>query len=472
MNKGLGDMAAEGGRAHPSLLLCSLSLNLILASLFLRSSPFFRRDEELTWSREAAAEAEAAATVSCSGHGRAFLDGDLSEDGSLVCDCNSCYAGADCSEFLPDCPAEVNSGDPLFLEPFWMKKRGSSAIMLTGWHRMSYSFGHGSGKSARLERAIRELHKVVGNAVTDGRFIVFGHGSTQLFTAAVHALSCSPPSHASPAKVVSAVPYYGAYQLQTDLFKSGNFEWQGDAYSWKINRSSVPNTRFVEFVTSPNNPDAQLNRAVLKGPNTSTIHDHAYYWPHFTAIREPADDNVMLFTMSKLTGHAGSRLGWAIVKDKGVFQRMMDYVNLNTLSVSHDSLLRALKLLNVALEKNGSEIFRFGYETMRSRWLRLERSVSRSERFSLQRLSPHYCKYFQRVSGPSPAYAWVRCEREEDRDCAAVMTEAGIIGRAGIVFGADPRYVRLSLLRAQDNFDLLEHKLQALVAQEEYINTI
>ncbi|KAF3775584.1 hypothetical protein EJ110_NYTH41083 [Nymphaea thermarum] len=87
MNKGLGvgDMAGEGGREHPSLLLlCSLSLNLILASPFLHASPFFRRDEELTWSREAAGEAEAAATVSCSGHGRAFLDGDLSEDGSLV----------------------------------------------------------------------------------------------------------------------------------------------------------------------------------------------------------------------------------------------------------------------------------------------------------------------------------------------------------------------------------------------------
>ncbi|KAF3775582.1 hypothetical protein EJ110_NYTH41081 [Nymphaea thermarum] len=431
-------MSVEPGRVQPSLLLCSLSLNIILASLFLHASLFRPRDAELTWSREAAAEAEAAATVSCSGHGHAFLDSDLSEDGSPVCDCNSCFAGADCSEFLPDCPADADGGDPLFLEPFWMKKQGSSAIMLTGWHRMSYNFGHGTRESARLERAIRELHKVIGNAVTDGRFIVFGQGSTQLFTAAVHALSW-PPSHASPAKVVAAVPYYGAYQLQTDLFKSDDFKWQGDAYSW-TNRSSVPNTRFVEFVTSPNNPDGQLNRAVLKGPHTTTIHDYAYYWPHFTAISESADEDVMLFTMSKLTGHAGSRFG-------------------------------ALKLLNVAMEKNGSEIFRFGYETMRSRWLRLERSVSPSKRFSLQGLSPSYCKYFQRVTGPSPAYAWVRCEREEDRDCAAVMAEAGIIGRAGIVFGADPRYVRLSLLKAQDNFDLLEHKLQSLVSQEEKINT-
>ncbi|KAF3775585.1 hypothetical protein EJ110_NYTH41086 [Nymphaea thermarum] len=44
----------------------------------------------------------------------------------------------------------------------------------------------------------------------------------------------------------------------------------------------------------------------------------------------------------------------------------MDYVYLNTLSVSHDTQLEARRILNVALEKNGSEFFRFGYDTMRS----------------------------------------------------------------------------------------------------------
>jgi len=39
------------------------------------------------------------------------------------------------------------------------------------------------------------------------------------------------------------------------------------------------------------------------------IADHAYDWPHFTHIAVPADEDVMLFTMSKPSGHAGSRLG-------------------------------------------------------------------------------------------------------------------------------------------------------------------
>ncbi|TQE04746.1 hypothetical protein C1H46_009599 [Malus baccata] len=40
---------------------------------------------------------------------------------------------------------------------------------------------------------------------------------------------------------------------------------------------------------SPNNLDGKLNKAVLHGPNFSTIYDRVYYWPHFTAIPTSAD---------------------------------------------------------------------------------------------------------------------------------------------------------------------------------------
>ena len=57
-------------------------------------------------SSTAAEEAEAVASISCSGHGRAYLDG-LIVDGKPVCECNNCYRGADCSEFISDCPADA-----------------------------------------------------------------------------------------------------------------------------------------------------------------------------------------------------------------------------------------------------------------------------------------------------------------------------------------------------------------------------
>ena len=61
-----------------------------------------------------------------------------------------------------------------------------------------------------LEDAIRQLHRTVGNAVTEDRYIVVGTGSTQLFQAALYALTS--PGGPEPVDVVSAVPYYSVRQ--------------------------------------------------------------------------------------------------------------------------------------------------------------------------------------------------------------------------------------------------------------------
>ena len=98
------------------------------------------------------------------------------------------------------------------------------------------------------------------------------------------------------------------YRIQTKLLNSRDNIYEGDTSLWKKNVSKV-NATFIEFVTSPNNPDGKLSEAVLKGPNVKTINDHAYYWPHFTPIPSPANQDLMIFTMSKLTGHAGTRFG-------------------------------------------------------------------------------------------------------------------------------------------------------------------
>lgn len=105
----------------------------------------------------------------------------------------------------------VCRGDPYFLEPFWMEHAESSAILVSGWHRMSYSYDDGSFMSQVLEMQIRKLHETVGNAVTRGKYIVFGAGSTQLFGAALYALSFHNSSSVSPAQVVATVPYFKVY---------------------------------------------------------------------------------------------------------------------------------------------------------------------------------------------------------------------------------------------------------------------
>ncbi|XP_072968207.1 alliin lyase [Typha angustifolia] len=433
-----------------------LFLSSTLTNIFRSVGPPAR----LGWSRTAAEEAEAVAALTCSGHGRAFLDGVL-VDGFPTCECNTCYAGSDCSELVADCDADADSGDPLFLEPYWQRHAASSAVLISGWHRMSYRTTD-IFISAELEKHIRRLHKAVGNAIADDKFIVFGSGSTQLVNALVHALS--PDNATLPAAVVATSPYYALYKLQTELFDARDYEWLGTTSKWS-NSTTTATKDFIEFVTSPNNPDGMLLESVLGG--SSVIHDHAYYWPHFTAIPAPADEDIMLFSGSKTSGHASSRFGWALIRDQKVYNKVREYMQMNTMGVSRDTQLRILKLMKVILaEKEGGEdIFKFGFRTLTERWRKLNDVISSSNRFSLQKISPQYCTYFKRIRDPSPAYAWLKCELEEDKDCSDVLKKGRIISRGGTVFEASSQYSRLSLIKTQDDFELLLQRMAALVSE-------
>ncbi|KAI3810427.1 hypothetical protein L1987_20039 [Smallanthus sonchifolius] len=442
-------------------LLISIAINILLSiNLYVgENNQQTTHRSLLTWSEKAAAEAEEVAAISCSGHGRAYVDG-LVFDGQPVCECYDCYGGRDCSELSPGCAADAESGDPVFLEPFWMQHAADSAVVISGWHRMSYRYPDYTTMSEELENYIRKLHSLVGNAITEGRYLVFGIGSSQLLNAAVYALSSENSS--SPSNVLASIPFYPMYKEQTMFFNSESFQFEGDTNSWQSN-NWTNNMDVIEFVTSPNNPDGELKKSVLGG---KTIYDHAYFWPHFTPITGPSDHDLMIFTLSKLTGHAGTRFGWAIIKDKDVYEKVANYISVADLGISKDTQLRVLKLLKVSVEGDGKPLFEFSYNKMRDRWDRLTAVFSKSTRFSIQQRHPLHCNFFNETRLPSPAYAWVKCEREEEDDCGAVLEAGKIIGRSGSIFSAKDRYTRLSLIKSQDDFELLLQRLTELVALE------
>lgn len=97
------------------------------------------------------------------------------------------------------------------------------------------------------------------------------------------------------------------FQSITDFLKSGLYKWAGDALTYD---SNAP---YIELVTSPNNPDGYLNEAVINRAGGKLIHDLTNYWPQYTSITKPADHDLILFTASKCTGHAGTRIGYAFL---------------------------------------------------------------------------------------------------------------------------------------------------------------
>ncbi|KAK3161769.1 hypothetical protein QOZ80_1BG0081170 [Eleusine coracana subsp. coracana] len=479
MEEAAGGQQAPGRRLAGRVLLYS---SLILNAVLLARHHFFLLGAggddgnggsscRLSWALQAAREAESVAAVDCSGHGRVFLDGVAGEDGRPWCECNTCFSGPDCSLRTPNCTADADSGDPLFLEPYWRRHAAAGAVVFSGWHRMSYFTTDAFFQSVELENQIRQLHRAVGNAVVDGKHLVFGTGSFQLINALVYALSPDAGDATSPpARVVATAPYYPAYKLQTAMFDGWEYEWGGTTLDWAnaSRNSSVDGGDFIEFVTSPNNPDTQIRKAVLGG--SMAVFDHAYYWPHFAPIPSPADEDIMLFTMTKLSGHAGSRFGWAFIRDDKVAKRTYEYVQSNIMGASRDTQLRMLGIIKVMLANLHGEddIFAFGHDVMRSRWRRLNAVVSRSRRISLQKIPPQYCTYFKRIREPSPAYAWVKCEREEDEDCHEALLKGNIISREGGRYGASSRYTRMSLLKTDDDFDVLLERIADLVNAEKY----
>ncbi|KAJ0890366.1 putative transaminase [Helianthus annuus] len=220
----------------------------------------------------------------------------------------------------------LDHGDPTMYEEFWKQKGEETTVVTSSWQHISY-FSDVNNVCWFLEpglvSAITALHRTVGNAVTEGRHIVVErvpHNFIRLHYTPFHRLMVQ------------------SYPLMTDYLKSGLHKWAGDAY--KFNKEEP----YIELVTSPNNPDGFTRQDAVKGDKGILIHDLAYYWPQYTPILSPADYDIMLFTVSKSTGHAGSRIGWAVVKDREIAKKMTTFIEINTIGVSKESQIRAAKI--------------------------------------------------------------------------------------------------------------------------------
>jgi L-tryptophan--pyruvate aminotransferase len=106
----------------------------------------------------------------------------------------------------------------MMYEAFWREVGGRAATVIRGCQAMSYVSDDAAlcwFLEPELEREVRRLHRVVGNAVADGYHLVVGTGATQLYQAAMYALS-SPAQGDKPVPVVSPAPYYSVRSLKPE----------------------------------------------------------------------------------------------------------------------------------------------------------------------------------------------------------------------------------------------------------------
>ncbi|KAL5723919.1 L-tryptophan--pyruvate aminotransferase [Ranunculus cassubicifolius] len=369
--------------------------------------------------------------------------------------------GFESKKLSADHVINLDHGDPTMFEEYWQKNENKCTVTIGGSKSLSY-FSNPKNFCWFLEPElgdeIKRLHKIVGNAVTDDRYILVGTGSTQLFQAALFALSSSDSSE--PINVVSAAPYYSCYPAVSDLLKSQLHKWAGDALEF------VKDEPYIEVVTSPNNPDGFCREPVVNRDGGKLIHDLAYYWPQYTAITSPADHDIMLFTISKSTGHAGSRIGWAIVKNKDVAEKMRKFIEVTTIGVSKESQLRATKILAAISDScqnaDGSEdnenFFAYGSRCMINRWDRLRSTIEQNGLFSLPVYPKKFCNFFGNFRGTYPAFAWLESKGEIE-DSESYFKSHNILTRTGKFFGMNKKYVRVSMLDRDETFNILLERL-------------
>ncbi|KAA8529613.1 hypothetical protein F0562_034287 [Nyssa sinensis] len=378
--------------------------------------------------------------------------------------CNSEANGSRTNLSSSDSVINLDHGDPIIFEPYWRKMGDKCTVVIPGYQSLSY-FANINNLcwflEPELEKAIKRLHRVVGNAVVEDYHIVVGTGSSQLIQAALYALC--PPDGPEPVSVVSAVPYYSSYQDVTEFLRSGLYKWEGDA------RTFDKEGAYIELVTSPNNPDGTIRERIVKQGEGKVVHDLAYYWPHYTPITSPADYDIMLFTISKCTGHAGSRIGWALVKDEPVAKKMTKFIELNTIGVSKESQLRAAKILGVISDNclhfgssSSDNFFEYAEHLMAKRWEELMDVVGRSAIFSLPEYPQEYCLFAGKFTEAHPAFAWMKCNNDKIEDCEKFFRGNKILTRGGKRFVADPKYVRVSMLGKEDEFNLFLERLLAI----------
>ncbi|KAI3452693.1 hypothetical protein Pfo_009357 [Paulownia fortunei] len=364
----------------------------------------------------------------------------------------------------PEAIINLDHGDPTMYESYWKKLGEKSRVTIPGYQSLSY-FANIKNLcwflEPKLEEEIKILHNLVGNAIVEDHHIVLGTGSSQLIQAALYALS-DPLNEPYPISVVSAAPYYSAYPEITDFLKSGLFKWAGDAYSFDKDGP------YIEMVTSPNNPDGVIREAVVNRAKGMLVHDLAYYWPQYTAITSPADHDIMLFTVSKCTGHAGSRIGWALVRDKDVAKKMVKFIEISTIGVSKEAQLRAATILEIisascqrVKPRELENFFEYSQHVMAERWKKLRDAVKENELLYVTKYPLQYCNFTGHFTEALPAFAWMKCK--EGMDCEKLLREHKILTRSGRRFGSDPEWVRISMLSRDEEFDIFVQRLPTIM---------
>jgi histidinol-phosphate/aromatic aminotransferase/cobyric acid decarboxylase-like protein len=242
---------------------------------------------------------------------------------------------------------DMSWGSPAFLNAYW-----DITPIKTDDVKKPQSYQFGSRNN--LKELILKLHENVGNANVKDKHVVIGAGATQIILGLLNVLKLKNSDLSIGKKITSAwaePPHFSRFPI---LASFAGLDWKNEKNALNI-------------CTVPNNPDGLFSTYAK-----CHILDLTYMWPQYTDRLKRYNHPIMVFSLSKATGHASTRIGWAIIKDKDVAVALEQYIELSTSGLSIDAQIKAEKIIDSQLKKDFT-VFDDGKKTLEWRWSVIER---------------------------------------------------------------------------------------------------
>jgi len=392
----------------PSRIICTIFALLIIGVMIyvppiaiLEQARSLTQKDPLTW------------VTTCNGRGLVYGD-----TPGGVCTCFGCWNGTTCLQQINNCVLDLTVGQPGILTEFWAIDHRAAVNIVPDYRTFYPTYNY----LPALLPAITQLHDMNGNCNYTGKTLVIGYGAIQLYSAVIWAIR-QKTGHTM--NVFAQAPY------EPNLIPIANFDPAISQFNGSLYQD--PST-VIEFVQHPNNPDSELRYTQF--PNASyAVYDLSYYWKSMTIITKQLNCPIMIFSTSYLTGHAGSRFGWAWIQDPQIAAYMETYITSTTSGISADSQYRILTIFNFIITKN-TGFFDLAKLEMDRRWGQIQNV------FSAQDLPQPYTLANKVFSG---VYLWIKCNLPTETNCTEVFQQsAGILGVSGELFGLNSSYVRFN----------------------------
>ena len=209
------------------------------------------------------------------------------------------------------------------------------------------SYPHSKATLPELANYIRLIHKKHKNVkITDKSHIVVTNGAVQALSAAMfyyHRKKYVDYMYAP-------IPYWGRFDdLASNLHITLVNQWLMDDTKTDYQQATAvkKDSGVISLITSPNNPDGQDTSKL-----PATIRDACYNWSHYTDKVVKFKDEVVIFSLSKFSGHSSSRIGWAITENPEIAETMQKYIDTFTSGVSIDAQVKASRILSYMNSNN------------------------------------------------------------------------------------------------------------------------